>query len=85
MAMPHDTTRGEGNRSYGALLGEYFEVALEKSDLLDEAGRPPVDREAEFSQLQRREEALQERLREMEQEHEANDIETMLDRALPST
>lgn len=82
--MPQDTTRSKENRSYGALLGEYFEVALEKSQLLDEAGRPPVDRRAEFSQLQRREEALQKRLREMERENEGNDIETMLDRALPS-
>lgn len=82
--MSPDAPYDDERESYGELLGEYFEVAAEISQLLDDFGRPRPEATREYDELRARKRELRERLAEVEDDHSHGDVEAILDRALSS-
>ena len=80
--MSSDSPREIEDRSYGELLGAYFETAADISRLLDDFGRPRPDSLPEYHDLRERKRELRARLAEVEEDHSSGDIEEILDRAL---
>lgn len=80
--MSEDAAIAVDDRSYGELLGEYFTVVAEIAPMLGEFGQPERDQHEEYARLRARKEALQSALAEEAPDHEATDVEAVLDEAL---
>lgn len=81
--MTREPSRDAEVRSYSEVLGEYYHVAVEISDRLEEIGRSHAEQDAKLRRLEARERELKEQLNRIEKKLDSSDFETVLDRAIP--